>query len=125
MGDMRDFMAKRRDEKLRAATAPFAPVVPPSTPSYCCGHAIDLAKLARLPCTTCRVNGKVPDDSERLPDCSSYHVTYDAARHIWFGRLDTPDGTISGESNAVHKLLVELGERYRENAAKGDQCINQ
>lgn len=60
---------------------------------------------------------KAMEDRGRLPDTSEFHVSYDAAKHLWSGKLiiNMPKGAeFSGESSGVFKLLAMLDKQYRE-----------
>lgn len=60
----------------------------------------------------------------RLPDGSTFHVIYDAAKEEWVGGLTFHAAQVGGmvvlsdRASAVFKLLRKLDAQYREWAAK-------
>jgi hypothetical protein len=97
--------------------------------TYTCGHKIGLAHLAGRACPECvnkarrqknreRALARRPQLHGRLPDGSSFLLTYDAAAECWGGTLEVSGvGSFSGRAVAVFGLLKLLDEKYRAAVA--------
>ena len=115
---------------------------------FACGHERSLDKVAHLPCQTCldaaraearrtqherrlqkvaRRREKKEDEtraSGRLPDGSSFAVSYDAAAERWSGTLTIPPGdsaavrVFTASASGVFNLLRALDGTYREWCAE-------
>ena len=101
-------------------------------PKYTCGHtAVDAYKI---PCPTCILKNRKKKTSKwvakkkyqpgRLPDSSSFNISYDANAETWRGTLIIGNEKFESSESGVFKLLQRLDLLYRSWEKRQKPIVN-